>query len=176
MRRIYLIGHGFMDSLTSFDLDVDVITYVRDGELYDGRKTEKLITNNSYSAPREVTRHHLGTRMREHYFVSDILSYQDVNQTAVWGSVNGHKARTMLPHLQGQLYNLDADRYLYFTQKNKCTRLSVLIETLSIYFRHDGDFEIHWSACRSIVMGRTHSEKLQWMNSGNLIDGIESIR
>ncbi len=177
MKRIYLIGHGFMHKLTSFETFVDIITYVKEGKMYDAKHTEALVTKNYYCkshAPRDVTRHH-HARMKEHYFVSDMGSYKDVNQTQVWKSVGGHKARTMLPYGQGQLYNLQKNRFLFFTPRNKCVRLSVLIDIFNNYFKSNGDFEIHWSACRSFVDGKIHGDILEQMNSGDLITGIESI-
>ena len=114
--------------------------------------------------------------MKEHYFVSDMGSYGDVNKTDSWAEVGGHQARRILPFEKGQLYTLAGDRFLYFTQKKgEAVKLSTLIADLNKNFGSDGDFEIHWTACRSVIGGQTMENKLAQMNNDN-ISGISKIR
>ncbi len=180
MKRIYLIGHGFMDKNVVIEsLPVDVVTYVKEDELYTGTDTAKLIDDDSYDVsnpPRELKEHEKGTAIHEHYFVSDVLSYNDVNKTKSWGSIGGHNAKKFLSNNRGRLYPLGNERYLFFTQRyDQCVRLSTLIDDLADSFP-DCDFEIHWTACRSYVEGATVSEKLGQMNKGQLVNGITEVR
>jgi len=168
MINVYLIGHGFMDKTRTITLTHPLITYVKDGHLYDGRKTKTLIDNGTYDASdpdSEVKAHTISDTIPQHYFASDMGSFNDINTSKYWAG------KTRVSAGSGSLIKFSDILYVYASQYSplhNAIRLSDLLAQLQTYFGTTG-FQLHWTACRSVIEGGTDTELLQGMNGGDLV-------
>jgi hypothetical protein len=167
MINVYLLGHGFMDKTRTITLIHPLITYVKDGHLYDGRKTRILIDNGTYDASdtdSEVTTHAIDATIPQHYFSSDMGSFNDINTSKYWATSTRVSLGT------GTLIKFSDTLHVYASQYSPAhgaIRLSDLLVQLQGKFGND--FQLHWTACRSIIEGSTETELLQSMNGGDLV-------
>lgn len=165
MIKVYLAGHGFMHETEEITLTKKLVTYVKDGKMYDGPCTKPLIDDDSYPIDKdykEVNNNGTGTKVKEHYFTSDMASCSDINESKYWEE----KVRTEVG--SGVLFKFSDTIYAYTSKYKHSIRLSDLITTLTTTFE-DEDFEIHWTACRSIIKGDSDESLLEKMNSGSLV-------
>ncbi len=168
MIEVYLVGHGFMDKTRTITLTHPLITYVKDGHLYDGRKTKPLIDNGTYDASdadSEVKTHAIGDTIPQHYFASDMVSFNDINTSKYWA------AKTRVSVGSGALIKFSDTLYVYASQYSPASHaisLSNLLTQLQTHFGTAG-FQLHWTACRSVIEGATDADLLKEMNGGNLV-------
>ncbi|MGF1754752.1 hypothetical protein L4C33_14290 [Vibrio makurazakiensis] len=175
MQDVYLIGHGFMDAQDTIKLSVPLQTYVKDGQMLDGRKTAAVVDGGpkAYkitSTDEEWKVTPAGISVKEHYLCGDMASYSDVNKTKKW-QTKGMGSRQEL--VDGILFTLPGGDYLFFTRNNQAVRLSNIIN--GIRGKLGTNFQIHWTACRSIIQGNGNDQKLQAINGGDLVNA-QSLR
>lgn len=169
MLDVYFIGHGFMDAADEVRLAVPMHIYVKDNRMLDGRKIADVVTlgPSGYritSADEEWKAIAPGRPIKEHYLCSDLASYNDINQTAKW---RNKTARTVLP--TGVLFTLPGGDYLFFTANSQAVRLSRIVDSLSVVL-NGAPFQVHWTACRSVIQGNTDILKLAAINGGDLVN------
>jgi|GEM_PF-2655923 len=175
MQDVYMIGHGFMDANDTIKLSVPLQTYVKDGRMLDGRKTAAVVDGGP-SAYRITTDDEEwkvtppGVDAKEHYLCGDMASYSDVNRTHKWLN-KGMGARKEIN--DGILFTLSGGDYLFFTKNNQAVRLSNIINNLKAELGNN--FQVHWTACRSVIAGNSNADKLQAINGGDLVQA-QSLR
>lgn len=169
MQDVYCIGHGFMDAADEIQLAVAVHTYVKDGEMLDGRKIANVITSGpekGYKITSNVEQWKANPpnkKMREHYLCSDLASYKDVNTTEKW-----HKKTNRREINAGVFFDLPGGDFLFFTKNSQAVRLSKIVESVKTAI--GSNFQIHWTACRSVIRGDNDTSKLLQINGGDLVN------
>lgn len=170
MIKIYLIAHGFMHETKEITLTKKIITYVKDGEMYDGPNTKPLIDEESYPIDKEykeVKNHEIGSVIKEHFISSEGGIFGDINISKYWKN----KERSGLG--TGTLFKFTDTIYVYASNYKDAIRLSDLIKVLETRFV-DEEFEVHWTACRSFIKGDTDETLKEKMSSGDsvIVNGI----
>ncbi|MFT4906912.1 MAG: hypothetical protein ACI978_000987 [Oleispira sp.] len=170
MQDVYLIGHGFMDSNDTIELSVPMHTYISEGNMLDGRKIAAIVERgpSGYiidSANEEWRANAPGRTINEHYLCGDLASYNDVNKTQKWSNKIARVGVT-----SGILFTLPGGDYLFFTRPSQAVRLSGIID--SLIPRLGVNFQVHWTACRSLITGANDGLKLAEINGGDLVNAI----
>ncbi|WP_086932928.1 putative adhesin [Agarilytica rhodophyticola] len=170
MINIYVNGHGYIKQTEKFKADYKIHTYVKEGEMFDGRELSCVINDKAKNYPSrsngdpkiEVHEEHAKqAELYEHLLVTTQQTYKAdlVFQGFFKASKDNGVKYTQLS--SGKLYFLKKATQVYVTDYDKIVPFSKIIKEVKDEILGPHVAEFHWTACRSMLTPQyCNSEKL----------------